>query len=209
MTQSRQLFVIQVFIALLPGYAMAQPTRGFESGYAVTWAGDTIRGLLRKDIATNMTKTPYDACWYKPQEGAEPVKYNASQLKSFRILDENMMVADSIQLNKEWFYIFLEVLVDGKVTLYKYLRFTDTYFFVQKDGGKLEQLTDARVIVKIDGYPTWRPSGEFKKVLDKMMLIECPSIKNDLTKAVLQEKRLTIIVEEYNSCMKSKQPTNK
>ncbi len=186
-----------IALALLIANAAAAQKPKFLPGYLVTIEGDTVRGFIRKLKLTGN----YDSCVFVAQLNANPVTYHPSKLNAYKIDGSNKMVARTIQLKEKPVQVYLEVLADGKITLFRYDNYGESFYFVEKAGPDFQQLTNETIRMERGETFVYRKDNKFKVALTKLFA-DCSSTDlSQLDRALFQEKSLTRLVEKYNQCV--------
>lgn len=172
----------------------------FREAYIITNEGDTISGFADYRGGANNFKS----CNFKASENQESVVYSPTQLKAYRFVDDKFFESKDIKTGGDSIERhFLEVLVRGKVTLYKYR----SSFYVEKNDTLFYKLTNEKkeLIVerkRITEYDTQeihisKYSNKHIGILN-MLLFDCIGlIPNTL---LLKERDLTRLIEKYNEC---------
>lgn len=186
--------VLTLFIA--NGSAAEKPK--FLPGYIVTIEGDTLRGFI--GMPTHIPN--YDSCHFKTQHESHHTTYSPAKLKAYHIDGQNVMASRTIQIMEKPQEVFLEILADGKVTLFVYRRSALEYFFVEKMGSNFQRLTNETLHVVQGSADFYRKGKKFTQDLT-LLLSDCNTISSQVDHVQFQEKSLTKLVEKYNQCVKS------
>lgn len=182
-----QKTVLLLFILVLPIVAFSQ--RDFRPGFVVLNSGDTIQGYIQYQVAAKIS----DECRYRSAKKGEVRVYKADDLLGYGITDEKYytsMVVDSVKKTKS----FLEKLVTGKVSVYRY----QNMFYASKD--KLYKLE--KPINKINDQNVWYEQ-EYKKYAGILnyMFLDCGSMGGEAFQSELNERDLVNLAVKYNKCM--------
>lgn len=179
----------------------------FLPGHLVTTGGDTLRGFVQ----VSPINAHFDSVTFKSQQDGSPSIYHPQQLIAYQWEGGNVMVPRMTQLGQKQKDVYLEALVEGKAKLFRYKRYQESYYFIEKGGSDFQQLTNETVKMEQGGSFVYRKNNKFRAVLTKLFA-DCNTISNQLDHALLQEKSLTVLVEKYNQCVgsltvtKSKEP---
>jgi hypothetical protein len=92
--------------------------------------------------------------------------------------------------------VFLEILVKGSITLYRY----DDRFYVEKYNDNFTELVNKQIESFKDGKRYVRSLNGHRNIL-KMLMDDCPDIHNKLNYVELYERDIRRIVEKYNKCV--------
>lgn len=164
-----------LFTCLVLGYSIASA----QADYVVTIKSDTLHGKIKflsygKEQSVQLT----------PAEGKK---------KTFPILQTRGFVQDGVAYQPVRTidgYVFMKLLKKGYLSLY---------------ASQLPNQTgwDGRFFVKRDGTSLEIPNLGFKKNVSRF-LSECESIEVKIESGVLAKQNLESIVDEYNSCLATK-----
>lgn len=165
----------------------------FRPGYLITTAGDTISGLV--DFREG--SKAHESCDYKKSETQNIVTYQPNELFGYGFVNDKFFESRKIQEKDEApKVVFLEVLVNGIVSLYK---FKSTYY-MEKNREGIHQLSNESKAVVREGRNVLRHTNQHIGVMS-MLLFDCVDIRPRIEKVRLNEKSLSILVEDYNKCM--------
>jgi len=166
----------------------------FRKGFVITQDNDTLYGLV--NYRESIKK--YKVCEFKVSEDQEVKNYFPEDIKAYRFINDKYFVTKEITLeNNVKEKVFFEVLVQGKVTLYKYLE----SFFIEKDGGEYIKLTNERVLVTIGDAEYYKNSNKYIGVLSYLLLSDCKQLKKKINSLEYKERGLTELIQSYNACM--------
>jgi len=174
----------------------------FRPGFVLKLNGDSVAGFIQY----GSSKANSRFCNFKPTKNGEKIKYAPEDIHGYGINDDKFYEARNISKKGSEFY-FLEVLVRGKVSLYKNIR----VYYLEKDS--LFILSDApQSVVNVDGVTYNSSTLKYMGVLN-YVLSDC-NLKAD--KVAYQDKALTNLIQNYNQCKgalgltyKSKKPWTK
>jgi len=164
----------------------------YKKGIVVTNNGDTISGL----IAYREGSRSYKVCNFKKSKGAPLTKYSPDQIQSYGFVNDMHYESKPFESdNGNTNNFFFEVLVKGKLTLYKY----SLRYFVEKNGDGLHELTNKKQEVIVDNETYMKDSKRYLGVLN-YLTADCENFTETLIQSGNGEKDLTEIVEKYNRC---------
>jgi len=165
----------------------------FRKGFIISNKNDTINGFI--DYREGAKK--YKICDFKEYENQNVISYEPNQIKGYRYLnDKNFVSKVFVKNDQSKKKVFFEVLVKGKVTLYKY----QGVFYVQKNDDKYQKLTNDKVKVVLDNKEYIKHSNRYIAVLS-YLLADCPGIKEKIKVIEIGERELTELIELYNICI--------
>lgn len=172
------LFVLPVFIS---SACFAQV---YEKGYVVNNANDTLRGLILMSKEMNSVSFSHD----------KEVVYSAKDVKAVKLESGPYYIShDSVDNAR----VFLETLLAGKVSLYKFM---DRLFVKSTSENKLYELTQKTTTRLVNGVEMYATSKPYLGILT-FMLMDCPKTNQARIKRVLlNEIDVTKLLLEYYSC---------
>jgi hypothetical protein len=167
----------------------------FRKGFIIDLANDTTWGYVN----FKATDLAYKQCSFKENLEAESKRYSANEIQGYGILNERIYHAKEFTLKDQLPQTsFLEVLVDGAITLYK---FESRYLLLK--GDRIYELYNQEKEVTINHKKYIRKSTEYLGTL-KLLLQDCPEIENEYQNMRLHEKKLTKLITKYNTQKGSK-----
>lgn len=167
----------------------------FRNGFIITTEGDTVKGFIDYGEGTKN----FRSCKFRQAGNNDIVVYNPDQIMGFgffndKYLETRIIPTETDVLEK----VFVEVLVKGSATLYKYrLR-----FFVQNNGNELHELTNEEQEVVYNGKKVIRNSNSHIGILS-YLLSDCDKLKGRIERVRFDEKSLTKLIAGYNTCVGS------
>ncbi len=165
----------------------------FRKGFIISNKNDTINGFI--DYREGARK--YKICDFKEFENQSVISYEPNQIKGYRYLnDKNFVSKVFVKNDQSKEKVFFEVLVKGKVTLYKY----QVAYYIQKNGEKYHELKNDFVKVEQDGKEYHKYTNRHIAALS-YLLADCPSIKEKINTIEIRERELTELIELYNVCI--------
>ncbi|MDJ0645549.1 MAG: hypothetical protein QNJ57_06135 [Flavobacteriaceae bacterium] len=183
------LLLILLFYSFIQIYSQSD----FRKGFIVTKTGDTIMGYV--DFKESVQR--FSVCHFKTNENGEAKVYKPPTINAYGFLNDRQYISREIKdESTDLELVFLEVLVRGKVTLYKYRN----RYYVDKDNSQFIGLTYPERNVKIGGKYFKKKSPKPVGIL-RYLLADCKKIKSKINKISLIEKQLTLLIEEYNNCV--------
>ncbi|MDH5382773.1 MAG: hypothetical protein OEW75_18095 [Cyclobacteriaceae bacterium] len=181
-------FII-LFIFIRISYLNAQH-REFKAGYIITQTNDTIRGT----IAYLENRKKNQICVFKNEKNGELKEYEPDELKSYKFIDDKLFSSQRIETRKDVNeQVFLEELVTGGVSLYKY---KELYFF----GINGEDLVKLNTEI-IGENSKITQKNKHIGIITSYLVPACPEIREQIMQVKLAEKPLTLLLENYNSCI--------
>ncbi|MEL7122607.1 MAG: hypothetical protein AAFO07_24385 [Bacteroidota bacterium] len=163
----------------------------FRPGYVITTKGDTINGFVNYKVGLKK----FEVCNYKKsKEEKDPVNYFPNQIHGYGFVGDRFFEAKEITA-EESKKVFIEVLVKGKATLYRY----NSDFFIEKNDSIFKQLVNEVSIEYTElGYRE-KQSNRHIGVLT-YLFSDCPKVKKKAQTVQLKEKALVNLTKAYNDC---------
>lgn len=160
----------------------------FRDGYIITTTNDTVYGQL--DYRANNLN--YHSCYFK--KGNKIEKLIPNQIKGYGFVNDKYYSSGIIK------DAFVEVLVSGAISLYKY----KGTFYVSKDQKKIFKLENKEVKTLIKGKEEMKEEmknvSHWKGVLS-YLISDCLSNPMEHVQNInLDEKELDNLVIKYNKC---------
>jgi hypothetical protein len=159
----------------------------FRSGYVITLTSDTISGEI--DYRSN-AKNYKIARFRKDGRIAD---YAPEQLLGYGFVNDKFYSTSVVP------GAFVEVLVQGEMSLYKH----GALFFIRKTNGGLHTLEYREVRERVvDGLDRIQENMRWKGLIVYMMF-DCPPKQTALKALTFDERKLTKVVKSYNLCKKA------
>ena len=163
----------------------------FRPGYIITKEGDTLNGFVNYKVGLKK----FEICSYKKtKEQKDQVNYYPNQIDGYGFVGDRFFEAKEITA-EESKKVFIEVLVKGKATLYRY----NSDFFIEKNDSIFKQLVNEVSIEYTElGYRE-KQSNRHIGVLT-YLFSDCPKVKKKAQTVQLKEKALVNLTKAYNDC---------
>lgn len=162
----------------------------FKEGFIINNSGETINGYvnLKENSST------YSICEFKKTLNGIITKYYPNKIIAYGFKNDKYFISKKIE-NKN---VFLEILSEGKATLYKY----NKEYYLMKDG--VFKLLDNK-LVKVTNENSRKYKKNSKKFIGilKVFLKDCNKIRKQLDNIKYTEKSLIKIITTYNYCVGS------
>lgn len=127
--ESNDILKYFLFICILTFPLLAEGQSNYKKGYVITLNDDTIHGKVNDRGDYRNTQ----ACWFKQGKNSKVIKYLPSDIKAYRIIGDNYYMSRQIYKKGIAASTFVEVLIDGKVNLYYYIKGKKTSFFIERE----------------------------------------------------------------------------
>lgn len=164
----------------------------YRKGFVITNAGDTLSGL----VDYREKAKAYKSCDFKASKVQNAITYEPGSIIGYGFENDKFFQSREISIkNQPSQVVFVEVIVSGLVSLYK---FKDTYF-IEKDNKGLQQLLNETKEVFIDGKRVLKNSNQYIGTIN-MLVSDCAEIRTKVQKIKLDQKALTNLIEDYNRC---------
>lgn len=163
----------------------------FRTGYIVTHQKDTVKGLVdyRQGVAQ------FRSCDFQPVLNGDVTNYQPNEITGYGFVNDKYYASREIEDRGERKIAFLEVIVRGIATLY---RFEDSYL-VEKNAEGLHLLKNVSKEVYAQGKRVILHSNDHVKTFN-LLFFDCVALRPKLKGFRLSERVLTALVEEYNTC---------
>lgn len=179
-------FVIFLFFIFINQNVFSQ--QDFRKGYVVTLNGDTLNGL----IDYRQGNGNFNSCKFKFSEADKLIGYTADDIDAYGFENDKLIVSKDVSsVVSSMRRIFLEVLVEGKVTLYKY----KSYFFIEKNGVISKLFSDVEPEIEI-GNSSHLNKYRYNGILTAL-LSDCFEVRADAEQCEIAEKSLTQLLVKY------------
>jgi hypothetical protein len=184
-------FSIVLFMLCISYASLGQTD--FRPGYIITNVFDTIYGQIDYRGDLRLAKT----CVFKKDSKSESISYQPGDIFSFRFEQGKYYVSKIVETENDQKEVFLEFLVNGIANLYYYRDEIDDHYFLEKDPGKLVELTNQVREVYKNGGRYFVESNKYIGIL-KADFSDCPEIQPDLEKARLSHNSLIKLTSSYH-----------
>lgn len=164
---------------------------GFRPGFIIKQKGDSIHGMVKYREG----KINHLQCEFKENDSQGTVSYSPAEIYAYGFDNDKFFRSfGSLPGEEAAVSVFLEVLIKGKVSLYKY----DKVFYVEKDGYGLLKLVDpAKVATDGAENPEGKRTPNYRGVLS-LLLADSPQTGSLIAGTTLSEKALSDLIEKYN-----------
>jgi hypothetical protein len=185
----KTLCLIAIFCISQIGYSQSD----FREGFIVNLNQDTTIGLIKYKEG-NAT---YRSCQFKKNASQDIVLYAPDDITGYGFENDKFFQSKKIETSVQGSEsVFLEVLISGKVILYKY----ENVFYIEKTEQGLLKLSNKTTNAETKEVTQ---STSYLGVLN-ILLKDCPEISQSrIFNTSFNEKSLTDLVEKYNKSMNS------
>ncbi|MCK5814341.1 MAG: tRNA modification GTPase [Flavobacteriaceae bacterium] len=200
----KQLLLLLTTILSLNCYSQIS----FEKGYYLDNDNQKINCLI-KNIDWEYNPTEFK---YKLSENSEPQKASIKSVKEFGIDNTSKYIRSTVNIDRSGDHtnnlsdtrkplfkeeeLFLEVLVDGKATLYKYTETTLRRYFYNNENSNIKQLVFKRF--KVDESHIGENNAFRQQLWNDL---KCSDFKMSKVENLdYRRKELVRFFEEYNTC---------
>lgn len=190
----RLLFVVTTIFVTSVCYSQSN----FKEGYILTHDKDTVKGF----VAFREGVRAFSECVFRRSLKEDRTTYRPLDIAGYGVVGNRVFESRDIALRGQApTTAFLEVVVKGRVTLY---RIGDD-FLVQKEGGEFRQLinekrVETKEITVNESRRYVRQSNEHIIVLNQL-LFDCVETREAVASAKLNRRALTKLITRYNECM--------
>ena len=186
----REILLFYLLVLFITAPSTAQ--KDYRRGYILTNDSDTIRGLLNYK-----TGRLYEFAKFRRNPDDPPRNLGAEDIKGFGFDGDKVFISREIYLAEKGFKrLFLEILVQGEVSLFKHKR----SFYAARQNDSLYHLTNESRETYIQGQQYVAKSNQHIAILN-MLLYDCVTLRPKIRTARPTEINLTRLIEAYNQCM--------
>lgn len=173
--------IVLIFFSLISSITFGQ--RDFRPGYIITLTHDTIAGTVQYRSNTKS----YKGCTF--DNGVTITDYNATQLSGYGFFNDKYYPSGIVKDE------FVEMLVGGKMSLYKH----NNVYFIRKTGDDKFHRVEANDVTAFAGTRAVKVKDQKWRGLLSALSADC-SKGNDTREMKLTEKEMTAFVIAYNQC---------
>lgn len=179
----KKLMLLFAFFALPFQFVFAQ--QNFRDGFIVTTQRDTI--FVQIDYRSEARN--YESCHAKDGSGIK--KYGPEEILSYGFVDDKHFESGIVEGS------FVEVLVLGELSLYRH----DASFYVKKDE-KVHHLEEREIRIGKGSTASVGADTRWKGLLS-VLIGDCITGPKVLEKLQFNERRITNLTIQYNTCRQS------
>lgn len=189
----RSLFLFTLLVVTLT----ANGQLNLKKGWIVSTANDTVYGLINDVGGMRNSRV----CVFRESGTSKPVKYGPSDLLAYKILGERYYVSRKIDQNNKTVTRFLEVILEGRVNLYRYDILAD--YYIEKEGHELSILKNDIDLQEQNRYiyPIKWDSYKLGTYIYKDTLYsffsDCVPVLNELDNVEYNRESLISITKQY------------
>jgi hypothetical protein len=135
----KSLLTLMIFFSTL-----ANAQLNYKNGYIISLENDTLFGKINDGGGFKNS----DFCLYKADKTSKTVKYYPKDIKSYRFIGDKYYSAKEVLIKGEYRFVFVDVLLEGKLNLYYTHKNKELEYYLEKDG-KLIGLLNKKVNLPI------------------------------------------------------------
>ncbi|RDV13841.1 hypothetical protein DXT99_17585 [Pontibacter diazotrophicus] len=186
-----QTFALLCLLILFAQGASAQSF--YKAGFIVSHNNDTTSGYINyRDNIANAKQ-----CSFRKSLEGEVTTFTPNQIKAYGFLNDKFHQAEKItEKNGDSLTMFLEVLVQGQVSLYYY----KGRYFARRSGAPIIEIKAERKVVTVESRSYEVVSNNHLVALSSLMY-DCPDISGSIERIRLEINPLTDLFRRYNACM--------
>ena len=162
-------------------------------GIVITNEGDTLHGTLDY-LSSNINAME---CHFRKEGDSEFKVYAPGEIKGYRFLSDGVFyVTKTMPVDKVDRTFFAEFLLQGGVSLYRYIHKGTEYFFIENENGEIAQIADKNdsfTYEGIDKVSTHKKLGPAYYIFSKS-----EKAKEQLYKTKITAAALTQITRDYD-----------
>ena len=175
----------------------------YKPGFIIDLNNDTIHGYIQSagEIANSQN------CKFKLTKFGKTKKYKPNSLKEYAITDYKRYKSKELPFKKENKLLFVNVLLDGQISLYHHYRSKNREFFLENENGTIVPLINNENKVIVDQMATvdkhafhaYQFSLTDKLYQDSLLsyMTECKKVTNHIYNVNYNEKSLLNFTKEY------------
>lgn len=183
-------FFLQAILFSISSILFAQSD--YRNGYIITNAGEKQSGWI--DFKGGLLNSK--SCSFKTDTLAEAKRYMPGEIKAYRFENSKYYASKEIKDSGSSKTVFLECLIEGKVTIYYLLNESGEHYYIEKDG-KLSEMLNKDVSFEKGGTRYVHKSGQYKGIL-KYYMSDCPDLTSQITDTEFDKKSLIKISKTYH-----------
>jgi hypothetical protein len=188
-----------VFISSIALYTLEISAQfGFKQGYIITNTNDTLFCQIYDRGGIGNSK----ACVYRLDKDSKKTKFHANEIKAYRFLNDKYYEAIQINLKGKNKWVFAEVIIKGRISLYYYWRDKKVNYYIEKGDSILLGLSNDDIRAKVsDNSGTKVYWMTFKVFRDSLysFFYDCKKIQDKVDFVDYNHESLTKISKEYIS----------
>ncbi|MBN1924816.1 MAG: outer membrane beta-barrel protein [Prolixibacteraceae bacterium] len=169
----------------------------FYRGYIITNTNDTINGF----ISDNGELGNSSVCKFKENLKSKAIRYQPGEIKSYRFSEGKYYKSHEISVSDKKETVFVEVLLEDKVSLYSYWKkFEYTYFLVKENGDEVMLKEEMATLLNKNNQRYYSfVIASYKDSLDAAFA-ECSGIEPEIENLDYTAHDLMNITKEYINC---------
>lgn len=179
--------IVLTLLLLAIGVSQTFAQGDFRKGYYITNENDSISGLIDYRAA----KSSNESCVYRESNSNQTVNYSPEQILAYGFIDGKRFVSKELPKSLGSKQIFMEQLVDGSASLYRY----GNNFYIQLDSLIFLPPKETREFV-VGGSTMLKTVKPYVGMLN-YLLADCSLSANFTDYA---EKDLANLIQDYNRC---------
>lgn len=162
-------------------------------GIVITNEGDTLHGTLDY-LSSNINAME---CHFRKEGDSEFKVYAPGEIKGYRFLSDGVFyVTKTMPVDKVDRTFFAEFLLQGGVSLYRYIHKGTEYFFIENENGEIAQIADKNdsfTYEGIDKVSTHKKLGPAYYIFQRVKKLKNSYTKQRLLQLLLPKLLVTMI----------------
>jgi len=185
---------INFLILFILSFGTLSAQNEFRQGYIIKSEGDTLFGVINYRGYIRMGKV----CIFKQNNNSKKIIFYPTDILAYRFTDGKYFVSKSVNGKN----IFLEYLINGKLSMYHYRDSKTDHFFFEKDGIPLTELPYEDIYKKDSlGTLNARKNNRYIGLL-KFYLNDASGIQPQIESIKrLERKKLISLAEYYHNAV--------
>jgi len=176
----------------------------FRKGYVITNSNDTLHGKINDGGGNRNSRI----CLFKQSKASKVIKYYPADIKAYRFINDKYYASKKVFIRGESRYVFVDVLVEGKINLYNYRKTKNmTYYIEKKDSNMIGLVYKVITLYSKSKSPFNRLiysheyDLKYTPFLDTLYYLfrDCEKIQKKLDAVEYDQRSLTNIIQDYLS----------
>jgi hypothetical protein len=203
MKNNRQIKYYLGFLLLILAYYVQGQT-DFRPGFVIDSKNDTLLGEINYRGDEFLGKK----CVFKSKSTGNITEYKPEDITAFRFNDDRFFVSKEIKDLKEtkdskepkYKKMFLEFLIKGKVNIYYLRDDLIDYYFIDREGNKIEELSFKEELVYGSGNGVYLSTSNTHKAILKKFMKDAPEFQSRINQITKPEHgQLIKLAKDYHN----------
>jgi hypothetical protein len=181
-----------ILFGLIISTGILNAQRDFRPGYIIKAVGDTIFGQIDYRGSLSMSSV----CMFQDKEN-KITEYQPNDIIAFRFIDSKYYVSREVNNKK----VFLEYLINGKISIYYMRNDTGDHYYIDKEGEKLTEMPYEEGIQKLDNTDVFYQSTKHIGLL-RYYMKDAPQLQSRINSVkTLEHNNLIKLAVDYHNAV--------